>query len=145
MTMIPLHPKLKIAVDRLQKRYFDIKVQPAKNASKHTYKTESGSQSSEEVYTAIDVFANTSKNEFAHMYMSGYGQDFKEHEFYLKTRLVSNQRYPRDEKTVLLASNGCTQLDYILSANLAAFVMQKVDEDASWYIATLIQVNCASM
>jgi len=38
-----------------------------------------------------------------------------------------------DEKTVLLASNGCTQLDYILSANLAAFVMQKVDEDASWY------------
>ena len=38
-----------------------------------------------------------------------------------------------DEKTVLLASNGCTQLDYILSANLAAFVMQKVDEDARWY------------
>lgn len=38
-----------------------------------------------------------------------------------------------DEKTVLLSSNGCTQLDYILSANLASFVMQKVDEDASWY------------
>ena len=38
-----------------------------------------------------------------------------------------------DEKTVLLSSNGCTQLDYILSANLAAFVMQKVDKDASWY------------
>ena len=38
-----------------------------------------------------------------------------------------------DEKTVLLSSNGCTQLDYILSANLAAFVMQKVDEDAGWY------------
>jgi hypothetical protein len=38
-----------------------------------------------------------------------------------------------DEKTVLLASNGCTQLDYILSANLAAFVMQKVDENAGWY------------
>ena len=101
MTMIPLHPKLKIAVDRLQKRYFDIKVQPTKNANKHTYKTESGSQSSEEVYTAIDVFANTSKNEFAHMYMSGFGQDFKEHEFYLKTRLVNNQRYPRDEKKTI--------------------------------------------
>ena len=38
-----------------------------------------------------------------------------------------------DEKTVLLSSNGCTQLDNILSANLAAFVMQKVEEDASWY------------
>jgi len=102
MTMIPLHPKLKIAVDRLQKRYFDIKVQPAKNASKHTYKTESGSQSSEEVYTAIDVFANTSKNEFAHMYMSGFGHEsFKDHEFYLKTRLVNNQRYPRDEKKTI--------------------------------------------
>jgi hypothetical protein len=38
-----------------------------------------------------------------------------------------------DEKTVLLSSNGCTQLDYILSANLAAFVMQKVEEDPMWY------------
>ena len=38
-----------------------------------------------------------------------------------------------DEKTVLLASNGCSQLDYILSANLAAFITQKVEEDATWY------------
>ena len=38
-----------------------------------------------------------------------------------------------DEKTILLSSNGCTQLDYILSANLASFVMQKFDEDATWY------------
>jgi hypothetical protein len=100
--MIPLHPKLKIAVDRLQKRYFDIKVQPTKNASKHTYKTESGSQSSEEVYTAIDVFANTSKIEFAHMYINGYGNSsFADQEFYLKSRLVNNQRYPRDEKKTI--------------------------------------------
>jgi hypothetical protein len=102
MTMIPLHPKLKIAVDRLQKRYSDIRVEPTKNASKQTYKTESGSQSSEQVYTAIDVFTNTSKIEFAHMYMSGYGHDaFKEQEFYLKSRLVNNQRYPRDEKRTI--------------------------------------------
>jgi hypothetical protein len=38
-----------------------------------------------------------------------------------------------DEKTVLLSSNGCTQLDYILSANLAAFVMQKLEENPQWY------------
>jgi hypothetical protein len=38
-----------------------------------------------------------------------------------------------DEKTVLLASNGCSQLDYILSANLAGFITQKVEEDATWY------------
>jgi hypothetical protein len=38
-----------------------------------------------------------------------------------------------DEKTVLLASNGCSQLDYILSANLAAFITLKVEEDATWY------------
>ena len=102
MTMIPLHPKLKIAVDRLQKRYSDLRIEPTKNASKHTYKTESGSQSSEEVYTAIDVFANTSKIEFAHMYINGYGNSsFADHEFYLKTRLVNNQRYPRDEKKTI--------------------------------------------
>jgi hypothetical protein len=100
--MIPLHPKLKIAIDRLQKRYSDVRVEPAKNASKRTYKTESGSQSNEEVYTAVDVFANTSKIEFAHMYMSGFGHEsFKEHEFYLKSRLVNNQRYPRDEKKTI--------------------------------------------
>jgi len=44
-----------------------------------------------------------------------------------------------DEKTVLLSSNGCTQLDYILSANLPAFVMQLVDEDATWYDKPITQ------
>lgn len=38
-----------------------------------------------------------------------------------------------DEKTVLLSSNGCTQLDYILSANLASFIMQKLEENPKWY------------
>ena len=102
MTMIPLHPKLKIAVDRLQKRYFDIRVEPSKHSTKQTYTTESNSQSNETVYMAVDVFANTSKIEFAHMYMSGYGLGkFEDHEFYLKTRLVDNQRYPRDEKKTI--------------------------------------------
>ena len=102
MTMIPLHPKLKIAVDRLQKRYSDLRIEPTKNASKSIYKTESGLPSSEEVYTTIDVFANTSKIEFAHMYVSGYGNSsFADQEFYLKTRLVDNQRYPRDEKKTI--------------------------------------------
>ena len=102
MTMIPLHPKLKIAVDRLQKRYSDLRIEPTKNASKSIYKTESGLPSSEEVYTAIDAFANTSKIEFAHMYVSGYGNSsFVDQEFYLKSRLVNNQRYPRDEKKTI--------------------------------------------
>ena len=102
MTMIPLHPKLKVAVDRLQKRYSDLRIEPTKNASKSIYKNESGLPSSEEVYTAIDVFANTSKIEFAHMYVSGYGNSsFADQEFYLKTRLVDNQRYPRDEKKTI--------------------------------------------
>ena len=102
MTMIPLHPKLKIAVDRLQKRYSDLRIEPTKNASKSIYKTESGLPSSEEVYTTIDVFANTSKIEFAHMYVSGYGNSsFVDQEFYLKSRLVNNQRYPRDEKKTI--------------------------------------------
>ena len=36
------------------------------------------------------------------MYMSGFGHEsFKEHEFYLKSRLVNNQRYPRDEKKTI--------------------------------------------
>ena len=102
MTMIPLHPKLKVAVDRLQKRYSDLRIEPTKNASKSIYKNESGLPSSEEVYTAINVFANTSKIEFAHMYINGYGNSsFADQEFYLKSRLVDNQRYPRDEKKTI--------------------------------------------
>jgi hypothetical protein len=38
-----------------------------------------------------------------------------------------------DEKTLLLNSQGCSLQDYVLSANLPAFVMQLVDEDAAWY------------
>jgi hypothetical protein len=38
-----------------------------------------------------------------------------------------------DEKTLLLNSQGCTLQDYVLSANLPAFVMQLVDADATWY------------
>jgi len=38
-----------------------------------------------------------------------------------------------DEKTLLLNSQGCTLQDYVLSANLPAFVMQLVDENAMWY------------
>ncbi len=102
MTMIPLHPKLKVAVDRLQKRYSDLRIEPTKNASKSVYKTKSGLPSSEAVYMAVDVFANTSKIEFAHMYVSNYGtSSFVDHQFYLKSRLVNNQRYPRDEKKTI--------------------------------------------
>jgi hypothetical protein len=38
-----------------------------------------------------------------------------------------------DEKTLLLNSQGCSLQDYVLSANLPAFVMQLVDNDATWY------------
>jgi hypothetical protein len=38
-----------------------------------------------------------------------------------------------DEKTLLLNSQGCTLQDYVLSANIPAFVMQLVDADATWY------------
>jgi hypothetical protein len=41
-----------------------------------------------------------------------------------------------DEKTLLLNSQGCTLQDYVLSANLPAFVMQLVDADATWYDKT---------
>ena len=37
-----------------------------------------------------------------------------------------------DEKTILLQSSGCTKLDYILSANLASFVTQLIDENPDW-------------
>jgi hypothetical protein len=90
-----------------------------------------------------DQLSKAMNNKFNPLITAGIEQDYVEKLYgensiqktYLK---ILSQLDPlpfktTDEKTVLLASNGCTQLDYILSANLAAFVMQKVDEDASWY------------
>jgi hypothetical protein len=37
-----------------------------------------------------------------------------------------------DEKTMLLQSSGCTKLDYILSANLASFVTQLINDNPDW-------------
>ena len=99
---IQLHPKLKIAVDRLQKRYSNLRIEPHKGGNPAVYKTKDGTMSNEEVYTMVDVYADTSRIEFAHMYVSGFRhEDFDSHEFYLKSRLVDNQRYPRDEKKTI--------------------------------------------
>ncbi len=97
-----LHPKLKIAVDRLQKRYSNLRIEPHKGGNPAVYKTKDGTMSNEEVYTMVDVYADTSRIEFAHMYVSKFRHDdFDEQEFYLKSRLVDNQRYPRDEKKTI--------------------------------------------
>ena len=102
MTSNELHPKLKIAVDRLQKRYSNLRVEPHKGGNPAIYKTKDGTMSSEEVYTMIDVYTDTSRNEFAHMYVSSFRHnEYDEQEFYLKSRLVDNMRYPRDEKKTI--------------------------------------------
>lgn len=37
-----------------------------------------------------------------------------------------------DEKTMLLQANGCSKTDYVLSANLASFLVELMDNDQDW-------------
>jgi hypothetical protein len=37
-----------------------------------------------------------------------------------------------DEKTMLLQAQGCSKVDYILSANVASFVMQLTEDNPDW-------------
>lgn len=42
-----------------------------------------------------------------------------------------------DEKTILLQSQGCSKLDYVLSANLTAFVTQLINQNPDWVNADM--------
>jgi hypothetical protein len=96
------HPKLQIAIDRLKKRYSNLQIENHKGGNPSHYKTKDGTMSTESVITMVDVYTDTSRVEFVHMYVAGFRHDdFDEHEFYLKSRLVDNQRYPRDEKKTI--------------------------------------------
>lgn len=44
-----------------------------------------------------------------------------------------------DEKTVLLSSNGCAKVDYVLSANLSSFIMILSESDPMWFKKDLTQ------
>jgi hypothetical protein len=42
-----------------------------------------------------------------------------------------------DEKTILVQTNGCSKLDFVLSINLPSIVMVLSQEDPSWFTKTL--------
>ena len=94
------HPKLQIAIDRLQKRYSNIELKPSDN--RHKYHIKNGEFSKEEVCISVEVLSPTSKQVFATLSIQNYrSYILEEQEFYLQSRLVSNQRYPRDMKKTI--------------------------------------------
>jgi hypothetical protein len=94
------HPKLQIAIDRLKKRYSDIQIKNGEG--KHKYHIKNGTFSMEQVYTSVEVLSPTSRQAFATLHMNNYRSlELEKHEFYIKSRLIDNQRYPRDEKKTI--------------------------------------------
>jgi hypothetical protein len=39
-----------------------------------------------------------------------------------------------DEKSIILNTNGCTQLDFIVSSNIGTFIMQLAEQNPQWYL-----------
>ncbi len=94
------HPKLQIAIDRLKKRYADLTI--VHKTTNKIMLDDKGKLSDEEYVVEVDVYAPTSKQVFTNLSMDSYRSlDPEEHIFNLTSRLVDNQRYPRDVKRTI--------------------------------------------
>ena len=93
------HPKLQIAIDRLKKRYADLTIVHKKT---NKIRIDQSKISDEEYVVAVEVYAPTSRQMFAYIEIGDCRTiDLDEHEFHLTSRLVDNQRYPRDTKKTI--------------------------------------------
>ena len=92
-TDIKLHPKLQIAVDRINKRYADITV------SRHVTRHCSVNGERVELIVRLDLKHETSPHVFAVLHVPETDSALDDHKFGVESRLVKNERRPRNTKT----------------------------------------------
>lgn len=98
-TRAKLHPKLQIAVDRLNKRYANVvaKKYGVKECNMDRI-SEQGERLMDECITSLELYTDTSPKMFARIWVEDtYSRTF-EHKFVIESRLIHNERRPRDEK-----------------------------------------------
>ena len=93
LSAIKLHPKLQVAVDRINKRYADVVV------SRHHTRLCSIEGERKEFITRLELKTNMSPNIFATLEMTGTDDVYSSHKFGLTCRLIRNERRPKDTKT----------------------------------------------
>ena len=95
---IKLHPKLQIAVDRINKRYADVIV------SRHKTRLCSVDGERKEFITYLELKTNVSSSIFAKLEVTATDDTYDSHKFNVSSRLVKNERRPRDTKTTTKAN-----------------------------------------
>lgn len=95
---IKLHPKLQIAVDRINKRYADVIV------SRHKTRLCSVDYERKEYITYLELKTNVSSSIFAKLEVTATDDTYDSHKFNVSSRLVKNERRPRDTKTTTKAN-----------------------------------------
>ena len=94
-TDIKLHPKLQIAVDRVNKRYADITV------SRHVTRHCSVNGERVELIVRLDLKHETSPHVFAVLHVTETDSSLEDHKFGVESRLVRNERRPKHVKTTI--------------------------------------------
>jgi len=91
-TNAQLHPKLQVAVDRLNKRYSNITVKG--------YRTSKRSDADPELIISLNLFTDVHPDKaFARLWINDHQHmNADEHIFVAESRLIKNERSPRDEK-----------------------------------------------
>ena len=92
-TATKLHPKLQIAVDRINKRYADITV------SRHVTRHCSVNGERVELIVRLDLKHETSPHVFAVLHVTETDSALDDHKFGVESRLVRNERRPKNIKT----------------------------------------------
>jgi hypothetical protein len=108
--MKKLHPKLQIAVDRLNKRYADIIC--SKHSTNTAYIGECDPNTkaaivTQDVITRLELRTDISPKHFARLWVENYNSPNvdDDHVFVIESRFISNERRPYDEKKTTKSKN----------------------------------------
>jgi hypothetical protein len=98
-TEAKLHPKLQIAVDRLNKRYSDITVKKYRTKDCRTGgQNEDGSLTTKEMIVSVELYTGIWEKSFAKLSVDHTYTPPTDHTFVVESDRINNQRSPKNEK-----------------------------------------------
>lgn len=101
-TNAKLHPKLQIAVDRLNKRYANVVVKKYNTKDCNLGEVDSqGNKVFTDTITELSLYTEVWDTAFARIWVENTGDDINDHKFVIESRLIRNERSPKDEKRTI--------------------------------------------
>ena len=98
-TNAKLHPKLQVAVDRINKRYSNVIVKRYNTRDCNLGEVDSqGNKVFTDTITELSLYTEVWDTAFARIWVEDTGDDIDKHKFVIESRLICNERRPKDEK-----------------------------------------------